>query len=170
MKKILFIIVVSLITQSISAQIQRRFFNSELGISTKEEVRKNLEVKGYEVINKDPNTISIFKPFFAGDYWIYAIFEFMDNIFYAVRFGDGDSELTDRNIPFRWESLKGPLNIKYEDYKSIFHDDTNHLSFFDNITYLSADYAIEDGKNMIFLNYIDVSLKEKLKKNEEDEL
>lgn len=170
MNRIALILTMALFCLSMSAQIQRKFFGLELGVSTKQQIEAKMTEMGETVQNMDGENLVVNKIRFGGKDWDYVIFKICDNKFASVVFGD--EVLTwngKQSIMQDWDSLKSSLKEKYADYCVI--DKEDDLSFFDLKTMASLSYKKVNYKSNIFtLLYSDFELMAKLSKSIKDEL
>lgn len=159
MKKIIFTLFISLLTLTISAQIQRTFLGNVLAVSTYEEVRTNMRNAGYRIsnlINKDCTVYSDVK--FAGYKCEEAYFHFIDNKFSMVTFIFEETSIKDTDT---FNSLKKKLISKYPNFK---HEEKKDVVlFYDNTTFLSLRNEISDStaKYILSISYWDFHLTKK---------
>ena len=150
----------SILSLTVSAQIQRQFMGQTLGESTKSEVFKGLEDKGafndHTIVEE---TISVNNIRFGGYTWSVAMFMFYENKLITVLFLDFED-----SSKIKWDGLVNKLSSKYEKYKT--DDVDNSKTYIDERTYLNI--RTNDGR--ITLGYSDLELAKKKNHDEEDEL
>lgn len=170
MKKLLFTLLLSLLTLAMSAQIQRTFLGNTLGVSTCAQVKSNMIQKGYRVAEGSGTDCLIFLNVkFAGCSCEKAFFYFHNKKLYMVSFLLEQSFIKD-SFNQEIEILKDRLIYKYPQYITINEDD--HLSANDGVTAVSVacSYLEEYYLHMLSLGYIDNKLMEEKIKSTSDEL
>lgn len=156
MKKILFTLILSLLTLTMSAQIQRKFLGNTLAVSTITQVKANMAKKGYKATaNKDYIVYS--NVTFAGLECEKAIFFFHNNKFCMISFILNESYNKDQ-FKGQFESISNSLFEKYSPYNSVNQDDS--VAFEDNATFVSLSPSNNNKKGIyIFsLAYFDKKL------------
>lgn len=171
--RIFFIILLSLLTLNISAQIQRLFLGNTLGVSTYDQVRYNMYDKGYQTLEDHRNNYISYRDVrFAGYTSKEAYFYFYDKNFYMVTFIIKETD----NTKDTFDSLKGKLQNKYPNHKV--DEEENVVTFHDNTTLLvlrNNTSKEEISNKYSSLTYIDLNLSKKriddeMNKNYSDEL
>ena len=97
-KKILISLLCVFISISGVAQIQRTFFNLQLGISERSEVFNYFEKKGKHVIEYDDETLIVNKIRFGGEEWNTVSFKFYNNKLMSVSFIQSDQTTSQNEI------------------------------------------------------------------------
>lgn len=164
MKKLLFTLFLSLLTLTMSAQIQRTFLGNTLCESTYEQVKNNMAQKGYRMIETQEGVSADFDNIkFSGYDCKTAIFNFYENKLYFVTFILGQSSQKEF-INSKMEELRTDLTDKYAQYFDSDEDDI--LSFVDGNTFITASrsFVEKDNLYLIILNYFDIKLFQEAKK------
>lgn len=155
-RKAFLIFILSVLTLTVSAQIQRSFLGNVLGVSTYDQVRANMRDKGYHIsslFNKDCAVYRDVK--FAGYNCEEVYFHFYDNKFYLVCFVLEETNLEDKDT---YDSLRLKLINKYPDYKQDENKDV--IKFFDSKTLLALRYEFSrnTAKQDLSISYWDFNL------------
>lgn len=158
MKKLLFTLFLSLLTLTMSAQIQRTFLGNTLGESTYEQVKNNMARKGYRMNEASDSVYAEFDNIkFSGYDCKKAFFEFYDNKLYFVTFILGQSSQKE-SLNSKMEELRTDLTDKYAQYIDTNEDD--RISFFDETTAISTtrSFVKKDNQYIIIFSYMDIKL------------
>ena len=165
MKRILFISVLTILSLSVAAQIQRKFMGQTLGESTKSSVYNELKDKKayYDKIDGD-EVICIKDVRFGGYSWDYAVFKFCDNKLMTVFFWVlGEPDLDNENSNPRWNDIRNRLSSKYDNY--VIEDENDSKSYMDDKTYLNISKT--DGR--LLMGYSDLELAKNQKDADDNE-
>ena len=170
MKKLLFTLFLSLLTLTMSAQIQRTFLGCTLGVSTPAQVKANMAQKGYRPSDTSNKGCYIYDNInFAGFSNTQAFFYFYKNKLYLVSFILDHSFLGD-SFDTKIDLLRERLLEKYSSYvcKSDYYD----FVLNDNKTTntLKRIFLNETGLYMLTLMYMDDKLLDEKEKSNSDEL
>lgn len=168
-KRFYFLIVFSLCAVIASAQIQRKFLDFTLGVTTKAQVLNYIKSHHYEYHLIEDGDIGIHKIKFAGQNWPVAYFCFYNGKLYLVDFRDNDSFTSVETLNLTWKRLSNLLKQKYDNY-SISSIEDGALDFSDNKTKLSSNYKYSLGGVSIHIMYYDIYLFGQMCESEESEL
>ena len=113
MKKIVITFLLTLLTLTMSAQIQRTFFGCSLG-SSKNIVKKNLIAKGYK-LHFTQQYIYIRNVKFGGEIYTAASFTFVNNKLCHVVINMSEDDCSYFNSLYK--DVKNRIYNKYKDYK-----------------------------------------------------
>lgn len=176
MKKYLLIAILSLASIVSSAQINRTFWGTTLGKSTKNQVRTVLVNRGFYVQTEPDGSLAVKKNNlqFGGAYWSYVSFSFVNGYLSQIWFQNNELE-SPVNLDTVYSKVKISLDKKYHQYYfDIPTNDPNNIW---------SNYS--DGKSSILLGvrkdgpssikYISLSYKDEYLSNmkshlDEDEL
>lgn len=169
MKKTIFIFLISLLTLTMSAQIQRNFFGNTLGVSTYAQVKAKMTQKGYKASSSDRNCVVYENVKFAGFTDVEAYLYFNKGKLYLVSLLLDKSFLSD-SFDSKIELLRNKLLTKYSSYvsKSDFYDLV--LSDDNTTSSLKRIYVEDFGQYMLTLTYMDNKIMDELSKKTSDEL
>ena len=170
MKKLLFTLILSLLTLTMSAQIQRRFLGCTLGVSTPAQVKANMAQKGYRTPDTSNKGCYIYDNVnFAGFSNTQAYFYFYKNKLYLVSFILDHSFLGD-SFDSQIDLLREMLLKKYSSY--VFKSDYYDLVLNDNKTTntLKRMFLNDTGLYILTLMYMDDKLSDEKEKSNSDEL
>ena len=170
MKKLLFTLFLSLLTLTMSAQIQRTFLGNTLGESTYAQVKANMAKKGYEISNSGNKDWAIFYNVnFAGYNCEQAYFYFSNDKFCFVSFILQESYLQD-NLKETFNLLRKKLMAKYYMYNTV--NEENSVSFKDlkTLNSLNIKNLDDSGKYCLYIGYSDNEILNSINKQNSDEL
>ena len=169
-KKILISLLCVFISISGVAQIQRTFFNLQLGISERSEVFNYFEKKGKHVIEYDDETLIVNKIRFGGEEWNTVSFKFYNNKLMSVSFIQSDQTTSQNEIMEMKNNLYQKLMKKYKAYYNSTLSDDEWTIFKDDATDLSMRYSFFEGACLLGLFYSDYKLLFLRQDNDNDEL
>ena len=169
-KKILISLLCFFISISGLAQIQRKFFNLQLGISERSEVFNYFEKRGKPVLEYDDETLVVNKIRFGGEEWNTASFKFYNNKLMTVSFIQSDKTTSQNELMEMKNNLYQKLMKKYKDYYYSTSSDDEWTIFKDDVTDLSLRYSFFEGACLLGLFYTDNKLMFLRHDNENDEL
>lgn len=152
------------------AQIQRTFFNLQLGISERSEVFNYFEKKGKFVLEYDDETLVVNKIRFGGEEWNTASFMFYNNKLMSVSFIQSEQTTSQNELMEMKNNLYQKLMKKYKEYYNSTSSDDEWTIFKDEVTDLSLRYSIFEGTCILGLFYSDIKLMFLRQGNENDEL
>ena len=144
-KKILISLLCVFISISGVAQIQRTFFNLQLGISE-------------HVIEYDDETLIVNKIRFGGEEWNTVSFKFYNNKLMSVSFIQSDQTTSQNEIMEMKNNLYQKLMKKYKAYYNSTLSDDEWTIFKDDVTDLSMRYSFFEGACLLGLFYSDYKL------------
>lgn len=158
MKNLIFILLLASCASTVCGQIQRRFFDMNLGVTSKKQVFKHFEKQKKSPIHNEDD-MCMFDDVVEGDFlWKRVAFSFYDEMLLGVHFVDSVGE--DNLYKHMMYAL---LKSSDRDKKYLSSQmDNSHTVYSDNVTQL---HVIEDSLSFI-LSYTDILLLEK-KKSEE---
>lgn len=172
MKKYLFVLLFVSSAVCASAQIQRKFFDFNLGTTTRQEVvsyfstRKKTVEKDYE-----NNRISVRKVKFAGHTWACVFFHFYNKKLYRIRFTESDAFIPTKSLDDLQNTIVYSLLSKYNRYideekrlnndNKFFHDDRTMIK-------LVSEYY--NDTKILGLTYTDTFLFFEKSEKDDDEL
>ena len=168
MKKLLFTLFLSLLTLTMSAQIQRTFLGNTLGVSTYAQVTSNMTQKGYSLDKASDKDCAIYNYVkFAGYDCKSAYFYFHYNYLNSVMF-ILEQSFQKESFNSEIEILRNKLIDKYALY--IEKNDDYEIKFIDENTLLVvACPSIEDYYTLT-IGYMDKELMRESFKSNNDEL
>lgn len=140
---------------SVTAQLQRKFFDFRLGESTRNEVVRYYEKMDKQIIYRD-DKIAVTNVRFGGENWSMVIFAFYNNKLFCVGFSDSDDITPKATLDAINENLRIALKRKYSDYFLI--ENNKEISFLDDATKLCLNYDIFQGSYNLSLHYYDREL------------
>lgn len=170
MKKLLFTLFLSLLTFTMSAQIQRTFLGNTLGESSYAQVKANMSKKGYAISPGSNKDCIIFNSVnFAGYNCEQAYFYFSNDKFCFVSFILQESYLQD-HLKETFNSLRKKLMDKYYMYNTV--NEENSVSFKDlkTLNTLNITSLDDSGKYFLLLGYSDNEILNSINKQNSDEL
>lgn len=153
-----------IVTLTSSAQIQRSFFNVELGKSTKQEVTKALEAKGYTMKSLANGSIMIANVDFGGRAWSGVGFTFYKGKLSEVKFIKMPKP---QNLRYYYDNLLENLNHKYSQYFVAEVSSTNDKFFMDGNTAMSAVYS-NNPESIILLYQDNAQIKDYIQQDSGD--
>ena len=162
MKKTLVFITALLLGLSSYSQIQRKFYDCTLGVSTRAQVKKTLEGKGFNVY-EDDETLQINSAIFAGYEWNVAFIFFRDKLYYVFLQMRANYY---NDLEYIYNDLSKKLLKKYNDYQIT--DEEYNIMFLDGITVCGLKY--EKLRDEITFAYIDKELLNLVNKANENDL
>ena len=115
MKKIFILFWTILVTMSANAQIQRKFFDFELGYSTEVEVASYFQKKGYNTQTVE-DILCVGNVRFGGIQWHTAFFKFHKGKLCSISFTNTEQTIPLPQVEEMRDRLKNNLNRKYSDY------------------------------------------------------
>ena len=151
MKKFFILFWTILATMSANAQIQRKFFDFELGKSTEVEVVSYFQKKGFNTQTVE-DILCVGNVRFAGFQWHTAFFKFYKGKLCSISFTNTEQTIPLPQLEEMCDRLKKNLNRKYPDYfnSTISNDEFN--VFTDNATDLTLRYSrYELGYNLLIM-------------------
>ena len=167
-KRFYILIIFSLCTVTVTAQIQRNIFDFTLGVTTKTQVQNYLIRHHYNYsINKN-GEYEVRNLIFAGHNWPSVYFSFYNDKFYCVDFIDNESHTPVETLGLVWKRLNSSLNKKYSIYSISSKDD--YVEFSDNKTNVSLKFRNTLGEKMLSIMYYDIFLLNQMISSEESEL
>ena len=170
MKRIyLFFIITILVCVSTSAQIQRNFFDFQLGVTTQDEVRSYLQSKG-KTINYDSNCMYVNNMRFGGETWSSAYFKFYDDILFSVAFIQTEMTTTRKFLDNTFKHFKTNLNKKYSNYYNSKSSNDEISNYDDQVTDVLLRYSNYQGVQSLLLMYSDLETMKAIARNDGDEL
>lgn len=170
MKKLLLSLFLSLLTLTMSAQIQRKFLGNTLGVSTYAQVKENMAQKGYRMAEASDNKCALFENVkFAGYDCKSAYFYFYNNRLKTVSFVL-DQSFQKESFNSEIEVIRNKLIDKYALY--IYKNDDYEINFTDDITVVAVGCPSLDDYNlyMLSLTYMDCKLMRESNNSNNDEL
>lgn len=173
MSKYLFSFLFIISALNLSAQIQRHFFEFNLGKTTPEEVYGYF-VKQKKTIEKeiDNNRIIVHQVKFAGHTWPSVFFHFYNNKLYRIRFAESSNFSTSiKNLDDLQNNIEYVLLSKYEKYLTESTRRKKEYKFFDDGKTMIKCYSEYYGDTkMLGLVYTDNMLFFEKSNKEESEL
>lgn len=173
MKKVyLLLLMFFFVNLNVSAQIQRKFFDFELGKTTKSEVKRYLRQKDKYIEEKDDDTIYSSELRFGGFNWNFVAFSFCKGTLCMVYFSESDNHTARETLDALYKRLSTNLENKYQDYKRYDMSNDEETVYVDllNNTSLSLKYDYFRGYKGISLTYSDFVLRSDSYREERDEL
>lgn len=167
MKRNYLLLLLIFVCMSVTAQLQRKFFDFRLGESTRNEVVRYYEKMGKQIIYRD-DKIAVTNVRFGGEMWSMAIFAFYDNKLLCVGFSNLEEVTPKVKLDVINENLRNALKKKYSDY--ILLESETEISFRDKATKLALHYDVFQGTYNLSLNYYDLELLGSMAKDGLDEL
>ena len=170
MKRIIFTLLLTLLTLTMSAQIQRTFLGNTLCESTYAQVKANMAKKGYEISNSGNKDCAVFYSVkFAGYNCEQAYFYFSNDKFCFVSFILQESYLQD-NLKGTFNLLRKKLMDKYYMYNTV--NEENSVSFKDQKTLntLNIKNLDDSGKYCLYIGYSDNEILNSISNQTSDEL
>lgn len=117
MKKIFTVLIIFLFAVSAFGQIQNKFFESELGVSSFNQVKSNLAKLGFEYhedIRDGETMILIPDCRYQGNHWDGILLRFYKDLFYEILFTRLSED--ENQIKEDFDFFEMTFNIKYADY------------------------------------------------------
>lgn len=170
MKKILFTLILSLLTLTMSAHIQRKFLGNTLGVSTYAQVKANMAQKGYRLAESSDKDCAVYDNVkFAGYDCKNVYFYFYNNKLKLVTF-ILDQSFQKESFHTKIEVLRNRLIEKYALY--ILKNEDYEITFTDENTFISigCPSLVDYNLYMLTINYMDNKLMDESKKSQSDEL
>ena len=169
MMKRAFLTLVLLLVSTIlvSAQIQRKFINSTLGVSTKSQISSYLRNNNYDFASENGH-LEIYNLNFAGHTWPVVFLEFHNGVLYCLDFRDGEGFTPVELLNSAWMRYRRSLLEKYSEY--LCESDKEHLEFSDERTVVSLDFKYSLGEKSLSIMYYDLNLLLQQSIQEENEL
>lgn len=173
MKKIVFVILILLVSLSCSAQINRTFLGVTLGVSTKQQVKTIMTQKGYTVTTDPDGSYSIIADniSFGGGMWTYVSFKFVNGYLSEIWFQNNERQSA-VNLKVFFDKLKMSLDKKYAAYYfDLPMDNVSKCAHYDD----GKTAILLAVRNYHYLEYISIgyednALSKKKLQKEEDEL
>ncbi len=168
MKKILFTLILSLLTLTMSAQIQRKFLGNTLGVSTYAQVKANMTQKGYRLAESSDKDCAVYDNVkFAGYDCKNVYFYFYNNKLKSVMFVLGQS-FQKESFNSDIEVLRNKLIDKYALYKV--KNDDYEINFTDGNTSIIVGCPLIEDYYTLTIGYMDNELMRETYKSNNDEL
>lgn len=168
-KNVLLILLSFIVNISITAQIQRKFFNFELTKTTKSEVVSYFEGKG-KICNVVDDIVVVENVRFGGVDWHTAFFSFYDNVLSVVSFSVTEETKPKSSLDKIQNDLICSLNKKYPGYFDSQKSDHEVTIYNDGLTDLMLRYSLYNGTYNLMLMYADLEIMRKIARNDIDEL
>ncbi len=168
MKKRLFLIIYFTICSIMaSAQIQRKFFDFQLGVTTQNDVCNYCKTHNlrYEISD---GTVFVYDISFGGNQWPCAGFYFYERKLYTVAFLNSYRYNPQKLVDISYTNLKQSLIKKYGKYQ--IKNESDSVQFTDNVVQLSLSREYRSGDRITDLRYMYLPLVNKLLKTSEDQL
>lgn len=169
MRKAVLFILLTFISISVFAQIQRKFYDFHLGTTTDKEVVSYFKDKGKEY-QFEGNTISVSDMKFGGEQWPTVFFKFYNNRLYSISFINSEPQTSKASLEGIYNRLKRKLDEKYSSY----YDKISSVNYFIGYTDVQTDvclrYAKFEGVYMLLIMYSDIELMLSEESDGKDEL
>lgn len=169
MKKACLLLLLTFISISVFAQIQRKFYDFHLGTTTDKEVVSYFKDKGKEY-QFEGNTISVSDMKFGGEQWPNVIFNFYNNRLYSVLFINSELETPEASLEGTYNRLKRNLDEKYSIYYNKITSVNYFIGYTDEKTDACLRFAKIDGVYVLLIMYSDIELMQSEKDDGKDEL
>ena len=157
---------------SASAQIQRKFFDFELGKTTQSEVKRYLRQKDKYIEEKDDDTICSSELRFGGHSWNFVVFSFCKDVLCQVYFSESENHTPRETLNKIYKNFSEALSDKYQGYKDPYRsneEETVYVDYF-NHTSINLRYDLFQGYKFLTLTYSDFKLRSDSFLEERDEL
>ena len=174
MKKIILSLLLLLSPIFCFAQINRTFWGTTLGKSSKQQVRNALVQKGFRV-KTDPDEslyVNVNNVNFGGAVWTYVAFSFVNGILSQVWFQNNENQ-SPIKLNDSYDKIKRNLDIKYKKLLLPLPSDKQIIKqcyYTDGITDILLSIRLYNNLRYISLSYEDLGLHKEKSKNELDEL
>lgn len=169
MRKTVLFILLTFISISVFAQIQRKFYDFHLGTTTDKEVVSYFKDKGKEY-QFEGNSISVSDMKFGGEQWPNVIFNFYNNRLYSVLFINSELETPEASLEGTYNRLKRKLDEKYSIYYNKITSVNYFIGYTDEKTDACLRFAKIDGVYVLLIMYSDIELMQSEKDDGKDEL
>lgn len=167
MKKFLLIIILGFFMAiSANAQIQRKFFDFQLGLSTKTEMTNHFKARGNNVRYLD-NTIAVDDVIFGGMKWNEFYADYYKNKLYRMYFLI--SSYSKDKLDTMWDILNRRIGKKYASYYVNSKSSEKEKWYYDGKTVCNLKYEYED-KWYLAIIYFDEKMYNQKNDEEENEL
>ena len=173
MKRLCFLLIMTVFVNIwVNAQIQRRFFNFNLGTSTKNEVISYFKSKGHKIEKqKDNNDNYVVKHVtFGGHTWPYTVYTFYKGKLYVVYFSDSEDFTSTQTLDLVWNNINKKISDKYYKYYNSSSSNDNTKEYQDVRTRISLSYDYFGGRRSLTLLYIDRRINSQKYEDSIDEL
>lgn len=172
-KKLILFLLLVFCSIKVAGQIQRKFFNFTLGITTRQEVINYYKVRKKEIYYSEilgDTDFSVHQVNFGGNTWPVVHFNFYKNKLYLIRFSDSDGFTPRQILDVTWKRLDDSLLSKYRQFMNTSGSIVSEKIFEDNKTRIVFNYDYFQGTKFLGLMYVDTRLQREMLINEDSEL
>jgi len=169
-RHIYLLVLLFFVNLGVSAQIQRHFFDFELGVTSMSKVFNYFKNQGNDVYQPHNDALMVAKVRFGGNSWGYAIFTFFNDKLVEVIFSESDERSSKEMIETLWDTFNTRFYNKYSEYYDISISTENTKFFFDSNTALMIGFYNNKTETSLMIRYYDNKLHDAKSKSEEDEL
>lgn len=151
MRKIIFSLVMVMVSLCASAQLPRVFLGFTLGETSKEQVLEKLRKKGAEI--KEDGSVMIKKQKYDKVTWDNVRLEFNDNKLFKVLFCVDSSLHSSSSLDAIFEKAGSTLRIPYGDY--VIENETNRVTVGDPFCYGELTNVTDSNGRRVHLAFYD---------------
>ena len=157
-----------LVNLSSYAQIQRKFYDFTLGVTTEREFVSYFKAKEIEVEKKD-DSYYIENLKFGGEEWSLSCFRFYNDKLLSVSYSENEVNKGRALLDQRWEKINSLIFRKYAGLKDLDRSSEERQLYDDSFTSLTITYHYFDGVKFLAISYSDIKLTIEKIKEEENE-
>jgi hypothetical protein len=169
-KKLFFLFFFILSSINIAGQIQRKFFDFTLGVTTRQQVTNYWKARQKKIWYPEEECFSVRHISFGGNTWPVAYFHFYKNKLYLVYFSDSEGFTLRETLDVVWKRLDKSLMSKYGRFYIEETSSSVEKEFEDNKTRLNFKYDYFQGRKGLSLMYTDIRLYGEMLDSEDSEL
>lgn len=171
MKKLITLLFLSfLFYLNTNAQIQRKFYDFTLGVTTKSEFVRFFKAKGIKIIKDGDDQYVVENLRFGGETWPFASFMFFNGKLMRIYFSANEHNKSRILLAQIWEKLNSRIFNKYSDFIILKKSDAEKKVYNDFQTSLTISYDYYEGQKYVTISYLDMKLLLEKDYQEENEL
>ncbi len=171
MKRLLItLILVAFSNICLFAQLQRRFFDFTLGVTTTAEVVDYFKKQGKEIEKREDNNYYVMYLEFGGNNWLGTSFSFYKDKLMSISFFNSELKSSRQSLEMSWERYQLVFSRKYSDYYDSKMSDDMMKVYNDDLTSVYLIYKESVGGKAMSLVYEDKKLSDEKREMNDNEL